>query len=71
MRRNVAASGDLVEVDEFAIRPLYPTPRGLIDLARKNVHDRDGDIGGDHKGDTKLLPLPEMRLNLLHPKILI
>src|SRR5687768_739640 len=34
---------DLVVVDEAGIRPLRPTPRRLILLARKHAHgDRDG-----------------------------
>ena len=32
---------------EFVIRPLRPTPRGFIVLARKDSHGSwDGDVGG-------------------------
>ncbi len=34
-----AAPVNLVVVDEFVIRPLCPTPRGLIVLAGKDAHD--------------------------------
>ena len=38
---------DLVVINEPVIRPLRPTPGGLIVLARKNAHgSRDGDVGG-------------------------
>ena len=38
---------DVVVIDEFVIRPLGPTPRGLIVLARKHTHgSRDRDVGG-------------------------
>ena len=45
--RKVPALVDLVVVDEFGIRPLRPTPRGLILLARKDAHgNRNGDALG-------------------------
>src|SRR5262245_57238793 len=36
--REVAASVELVVVDEFGIRPLCPAPRGLIELVWKGAH---------------------------------
>jgi hypothetical protein len=43
----VPAPVNLVVVDEFVIRPLCPTSRGLIVLAGKDAHgSRDGDVGG-------------------------
>ena len=36
--RKVPAFVDLVVVDELGIRPLCPTPRGFILLARKDAH---------------------------------
>jgi hypothetical protein len=43
--REVAAFVDLVVINEFEIRPLCPTPRGLIELVRKGAHrDWDGDV---------------------------
>ena len=48
--REVAALVELVVVDELGIRPLRPTPRGLILLARKDAHGhRDGDALGVEK----------------------
>jgi len=45
--REVAALVDPVVIDEFGIRPLRPTPRGLILLAGEDAHgSRDGDILG-------------------------
>jgi hypothetical protein len=35
--RSVPASCDLVVVDQFGIRPLCPTPRGLIEIAVKTI----------------------------------
>jgi hypothetical protein len=41
----VPAFVELVVMDEFRIRPLCPTPRGLIELTGKDAHgNRDGDI---------------------------
>ena len=38
---------DLVVINELVIRPLRPTPGGLIVLARKDAHgSRNRDIGG-------------------------
>jgi hypothetical protein len=34
----VPAFVELVVIDEFVIRPLCPTPRGLIELVRKDTH---------------------------------
>ena len=49
-RRKVPAFLDLVVMDEFGIRPLCPTPRGLILLARKDAHGyRNGDALGVEK----------------------
>ena len=42
---------ELVVMDEFGIRPLCPTPRGLIELVRKDAHGyRDGDVFHVEKG---------------------
>src|SRR5258707_13780304 len=42
--RKVAALVDLVVVDELGECPLRPTPRGRIELVRKDAHgNRDGD----------------------------
>jgi hypothetical protein len=50
----VPAFVNLVLIDEFLIRSLCPTPRGLIVLARKHAHgSRDGDVGGVVKVDVK------------------
>jgi hypothetical protein len=41
-----------VVIDEFGIGPLCPTPRGCIDLVRKNAYsNRDGDVFGVEKGE--------------------
>jgi len=46
-RSEVAAFVERVVIDQFVIRPICPTPRGLIDLARKDAHgSRDGDVDG-------------------------
>jgi hypothetical protein len=38
-------------MNEFGIRLLCPTPRGLIELVRKGAHgDRDGDVFDIEKG---------------------
>jgi hypothetical protein len=43
--RKVPAFVELVVVDEFGIRPLGPTPRGLIELVRKGAHGyRNGNL---------------------------
>jgi hypothetical protein len=48
----VAAFVELVVMDEFGIRPLGPTPRGLIELVRKGAHgNRDGDVFRAEKGE--------------------
>ena len=50
----VPAFVNLVVIDEVVIRPLCPTPRGLIVLARKHAHgSRDGDVGGIVKVEVK------------------
>jgi hypothetical protein len=41
----VAAFVELVVMDEFGIRPLRLTPRGWIELVRKDGN-RDGDVFG-------------------------
>ena len=39
------ASVELVVIDEFRIRPLCPTPRGLVLLSRKDAHGNgNGDV---------------------------
>src|SRR5207344_261526 len=48
----VAAFVELVVIDEFGIRPLCPTSRGLIELVRKGAHrDRDGDVFRGKEGE--------------------
>ena len=43
----VIALVNLVEVHELGVGLLGPTPRGLIELARKDAHgSRDGDVDG-------------------------
>src|SRR3954471_20101320 len=60
-RGEVAALVDLVVVDEFGIRPLGPTPRGLILLARKDSHrHRYGDPLGVEKA-TLVFPIQTRR----------
>src|ERR1700716_4001233 len=45
--RIVIVFADVVVIDEFVIRTVGPTPRGLIVLARKHTHgSRDRDVGG-------------------------
>src|SRR5271155_5004988 len=57
------ASVYLVVVDEFVIRPLRPTPRGLIVLAGKDAHSGwDGDIGCVIKIEVKF-PVETSRRN--------
>ena len=54
--REVPALLDLVVMDEFRIRPLRPTPRGRIELVRKDAHgNRDG--GGDAFDSEERRPL--------------
>src|SRR5271156_2101906 len=53
----------LVVVDEFVIRPLCPTPGGLIVLAGKDAHSSwDRDIGRVIKIEVKL-PIKTSRRN--------
>ena len=62
-RREVTAFVELIEVDEFGIRPLGPTPRGGIDLDRKDAHsDRDRDVFGVEKSQL-VLPIETCRRN--------
>ena len=43
----MAAFVELVVIDEFVIRPFCPTPRGLIELVRKDAHgSRDRHVLG-------------------------
>src|SRR5262249_51175506 len=44
-RREVSTLVELVVIDELGIRPLCPTPRGLVDFVWKRAHShRDGDV---------------------------
>ena len=48
-------------MDEFGIRPLCPTPRGLVLLARKDAHgNRNGDALGVEKA-TLIFPIETRR----------
>ena len=45
-------------MDEFGIRPLCPTPRGLIDFVRKDAHgDRDVTPLTSKKANYHILPI--------------
>ena len=48
---------ELVEMNEFGIRPLRPTPRSGIELVRKDAH-------GNGNGDAFGIELPEFAPNL-------
>jgi hypothetical protein len=51
----VPAFIELVVMDEFGIRPLGPTPRGLIELVRKGAHgNRDGNALDTEKAELVL-----------------
>jgi hypothetical protein len=51
----VPALVELIVMDEFGIRPLRPTPRGLIELVRKCAHgSRDGNAFDTEKAELVL-----------------
>jgi len=48
----VPAFVERVVIDELVVRPLCPTPRRFIVLARKDAYSsRDGDVDGVVKAD--------------------
>jgi hypothetical protein len=50
-------------MDEVGIRPLRPTPRGWIELVRKDTHGyRDGDVFGVEIGEL-VFPIETSRRN--------
>ena len=50
-------------MDELGIRPLCPTPRGLIELVRKDAHgNRDGDVLDVEEGEL-VFPIETRRRN--------
>ena len=54
---------NLVVINEFVIRPLRPSSRGLIVLAGKDAHgSRDRDVGGVVKVEVKV-PVEASRRN--------
>jgi hypothetical protein len=55
----VSAFLNLVVTDEFGLCPLCPTPRGWIELVRKDAHgNRDGDAFGIEIPEfTPILPI--------------